>query len=428
MKKSFINKIFLSTKGKAFVATSVLSIAIAGCSLPKHAADIQTEIPHEDALNKETNFSKSIIDSVIVLDAGTDRILEATYNKGDALPSNLVGPTYIENISVKDALKVVAGELSIPILISSDLEDVKISFSDPVKRPVGEVVDIIATQAGLFYVYEDGILKLTRNRKFVVRVPNLMTKLISTSGTATETEGGSDTDFIDPSTSTLVDFEDAIKDLGAKDVSSSPVTSLITFEADHTIYKNVAKYLSEFEDGQDNIVYDAWIYEVVLGEDQATGIKWNNLSYNGSKNISEAAFSTIANGASTAATTLGGGGVSLVLEAGNFALDAVFSFLESQGETQILSKPTLAVVSGNGAKIHVGEKIKYISEITRDTDDDDNSGGSDDNDITTETEELDLGLTFLLSGSNTNDVISTNLSLQVVELVEFVNFTSGDDV
>ncbi len=138
------------------------------------------------------------------------------------------------------------------------------------------------------------------------------------------------------------------------------------------------------------VMLEAKIVEVQLNESYSTGINWSHfggsqhrfaygsmapgttIGATGSLVGTASGFSgsgsttaTVTPGAavgSVAATTLGKGFFGLALQTANFA--SLLSFLETQGDLQVLSSPRVATINNQKAVLKVGTDDYYVTNIT----------------------------------------------------------------
>ena len=399
--------------------------------------------------------------AVIELPAEANDLLAISYDKGNPLPGDLVGPVEVKNMPLEDVIRLVTRANKIAVAVGAGAEDRTISISIPDRIPLAKVVDLLVAQAGAFYRYDSGVLHIEGERTFSVRVPNVLThttyKDLSEAETDIERKSGFAGDdeaeekvAKDPGQafSTIDAFAQSFTDLGASQVSPNNRTGLITFFADKQTYQNVAKFLRNFEMNRDLIIYDAWIYEVQLSDAKQAGIDWNDFSKTIGENFDlslnsglgkVAADTGSAEDAVASALTLpssgqllrGAGGVTLGVMGtpGAYAIDAMFQFLNGQGEAKTLAQPTISVIGGRESSVFVGESLAYIGQIETSNNGDSNSDDGDDEDTDNNdvgstdvsTRLLKTGISLGITGDVTNGVVETNIGLSFVELLSLSN-------
>mgnify|MGYP001397582725 CR=1 FL=1 len=393
--------------------------------------------------------------AVIDLAVDADNLLTISYDKGDPLPGDLVGPVEVRDMPLEEVLRLVTRANAIPVALGAGAEDKNISISIPGKLPLAKTVDLLIGQAGAFYEYRDGVLHVEGERTFSVRVPNVLTQSryadltdedydLEIGDDGNTGSGSSDSAPQDPAsaTSTIDAFEQSFLDLGASQVSANNRSGLITFYADKQTYKNIASFLRDFEINRDLIIYDAWIYEVQLSDAKQAGIDWNDLSkglggvdLNLNSGLGLAAEGGVNTGGSavtlpsTGEALRGAGGITLGVmgNPGAWVIDAMFQFLNGQGEAKTLAQPTISVIGGREATVFVGESIAYINELritdtdNGEDDEDDSSGNDDLHSTDVSTRKLKTGIRLGITGDVTNGVVDTDIGLSFVELLSMTN-------
>lgn len=399
---------------------------------------------------------------IIELDVEANDLLAISYDKGDPLPGDLVGPVEVKNMPLEDVIRLVTRANKIAVAVGAGAEDKDISISIPDRIPLAKVVDLLAQQAGAFYSYNNGVLHIEGERTFSIRVPNVLTqsrymdlteqendvqRASDEDENNSEAENSKKEEDKDPAEafSTIDAFAQSFTDLGASSVSPNKRTGQITFFADKLTYQNIAKFLREFETNRDLIIYDAWIYEVQLSDAKKAGIDWNDfskvlgsdvdLSLNSGLGKNAAAQSPVSEESGlidlpTSGQLLrGAGGVTLGVMGtpGAYAIDAMFQFLNGQGEAKTLAQPTVAVIGGRESTVFVGESLAYIDSIKLDVQsqvsEDEANVSIRTNDVNTRM--LKTGIRLGITGDVTNGVIETDVGLSFVELLSLANIDIG---
>ncbi len=164
---------------------------------------------------------------------------------------------------------------------------------------------------------------------------------------------------------------------------------------------DIAKLISGLDQKTRQIIMDAKIIQVKLTNELGSGVEWEGLFDIGKQNgdmayLGSYPFSSVS--ASTAAwrsrsevledmngnvgsypftgttsdysggkQSVGSKEMHLGVVGGKRDFDTVIKYLQTLGETRILSNPKLAVVNNHEAKIHVGERQAYITTTTTQT-------------------------------------------------------------
>lgn len=417
--------------------------------------------------------------AVVELQVDANDLLEISYDKGEPLPGDLVGPIEFKQTSLEDVIRTITRPNKIAIAVGAGAEDKDISISVPDRIPLAKAVDLLVKQAGAFYYYSDGILHIEGERTFSIRVPNVLTqsryKDLTEQQNDVEREQGDDSKTFgesiqdndkegevnkegdrDPAlrSSTIDAFAKSFEDLGATNVSANNRTGLISFYADKNSYGNIAKFLSDFETNRDLIIYDAWIYEVQLSDAKKAGINWNDfqkvigdevaLNMKSGLTGTDAlppVQDTIGNASVPSAGEiirgLGGDAQGVTLGVGSmgatYALDAMFKFLNGQGEAKTLAQPTIAAIGGRESTVFVGESVAYINQVNVKFDNTQDSNGDGVNEVSSEigevnTRQLKTGLRLGITGDVTNGMVESDIGLSFVELLQLSNIEVGGTI
>jgi MSHA biogenesis protein MshL len=214
----------------------------------------------------------------------------------------------------------------------------------------------------------------------------------STTTTTTPTSGasgGSGTvESSKVSTSTTYDFwaelERTVKTMVVSEKSSvavSPLTNTLVVKGTDQELNLVEKYLKEIQAIVDRqVIVEAKIVEVQLSNGYQSGINWSNFN-NGANSHSSIGYigqnTTLGNVAGTAlsasnlgslagqtlATTANGASLlGLAFQSSNFA--ALLSFLEKQGDINVLSSPRIATLNNQNAILKVGTDDFFVTNVT----------------------------------------------------------------
>lgn len=211
-----------------------------------------------------------------------------------------------------------------------------------------------------------------------------------TGGSTTTTSGGttrgldtssvrmtSDTDFwreVNDSLSSLVGKENG------RSVTLNPGAGVIVVRATPAEMRQVADYLRAVQlTIERQVMLEAKIVEVKLSQGSQTGVNWS--LFRGLKNGHKAGVvnaapgvtlsnsgnlvnteATINPGSSVITETLGRGFYGLAFQSANFA--ALLSFLETQGDVQVLSSPRIATLNNQKAVLKVGNDELFVTNVT----------------------------------------------------------------
>jgi type II secretory pathway component GspD/PulD (secretin) len=204
-----------------------------------------------------------------------------------------------------------------------------------------------------------------------------------------------------------------IESLGATNVFVDSVTGSMTFRADRRSYHAILDLMESFQSGRDMIVYDFWLIERVLRDDSAAGVEI--LASDG-----EFGVAIGGNGENIEALGIGSDDTSFQGNLGSLTVEATLRLIRALGQTETLSRPTLTMLSGSESSFRTGENIEYIRSINTPEAADDGSIPS--TGTTTDVRSLETGLRIDVSGSHNAGVISTDLTIDLTDLIEFREF------
>ncbi len=374
----------------------------AGALLVSSCADL--DMPQiETTPDRTTAVGSDKDDAITVLDVEAGSILDLEQHVGDALPDYEVGPIVVTDMPVLDVIKLIAAPFDIAVLPSDDLRRKNVTIMDPKVRPLREAVEMIASTSGLFYEFRNGVLKLEGEKNFTLKLPNVMEVATSDSSDANSKTR----------VATLEPFSEAISGFGGRDVYVNNFSGLISFTANYPTAKRISDYVRKFEEGREVLVYNAWVYEVELDNNNKAGVHWEDLSTHKGAfdfNLKSAGANIVSEG-----LTLG-----ITGNPGRLAVDTLLDFLKTQGETKAVSRPTLSMTSGGMSDFAVGDRLQYIKEIKLEENDTGDPVAQD-----VETAELETGIKMQVFGDHSNGIVYSRINLVLEDLVSFEEFEAG---
>jgi Bacterial type II and III secretion system protein len=204
-----------------------------------------------------------------------------------------------------------------------------------------------------------------------------------------------------------------IESLGATNVFVDSVTGTMTFRADRRSYHAILDLMESFQSGRDMIVYDFWIIDRVLRDNAGAGIELA---------LEQANITSGVGGSSDALETLDSGSDSTSFQGnlGNLGVEATLRLVRALGQTETVARPTLTMLSGSEASFQSGENFEYIRSIRTPEAADDGTTAT--TGTTTDVRALETGVSIDVSGSHNAGVISTELEIDLTDLIEFRNF------
>lgn len=202
-----------------------------------------------------------------------------------------------------------------------------------------------------------------------------------------------------------------IESLGATNVFVDSITGAMTFRADRRAYHAILDLMRSFQAGRDMIVYDFWIIDRTLRDSAGAGVEVSI-----SRDDVE---STIGNAGALDTLDTGGDGISFQGNLGNLDVETTMRFVRALGQAETVARPTISMLSGSSADFESGERYEYIRSIEASTTDDDVASSTD-------VRELNTGVNINVAGAHNAGVISSDLEIELRDLIEFRNFETGE--
>ncbi|OAN16509.1 MSHA biogenesis protein MshL [Photobacterium jeanii] len=168
----------------------------------------------------------------------------------------------------------------------------------------------------------------------------------------------------------------------------SPQASLISVRAYPNELREVKEFLGVSQERlKRQVVLEAKIMEVTLNDGYQQGINWSNITSSiggtdiifGRTGVNNAAGVIPLPGGDAIAAALGGQ-TNITIKDGNF--EAVLSFLETQGDLNVLSSPRVTAANNQKAIIKVGGDEYFVTDISGGEVSGDNSQASPDIELT----------------------------------------------
>jgi MSHA biogenesis protein MshL len=164
-----------------------------------------------------------------------------------------------------------------------------------------------------------------------------------------------------------------------RSVVTSPQASVITITASPDELRKVKQFLGiSHKRLQRQVILEAKLLEVTLSDGYQQGINWSNLtsSIGGTDIIFGQTPGTTAGAlpGMDAIGTLLGGQTNITVSDGNFK--AVLSFMDTQGDLNVLSSPRVTAANNQKAVIKVGRDEYFVTEVSSVTGSGDNSNAS----------------------------------------------------
>lgn len=379
-------------------STAIIAFTLSACASSVIPPVRTAEISDAKLPKTKPSDIRKIDDAVTFLELGND-VLRPRPEAAEPWPLIDVPAIELRQEAFITALQLAVDGHDIAIAAHTDRAvDRKVSVSN-LGGSLESVVDRLCAIADLYCEYANNTITVKDRGLFLVDLPPLPEEAVKSIA------DGLKRVLDDGRTTSTTETE----------VVTDTATGTLIFEATNRSSKSALKFFDRQRSSTAMVIYETNFWEVSLDNGQSRGIQWEDLS----GMIGRVGLNMI----SPADITLPGAtGVGLQFSSDNLSVDAVVSFLNTQGNVQRISEPQIAVLSGGDAEFSVGGKQSYIAEISRTVDSETNSTDS----ISVNTEELETGLTIKLGSRWDKSTVFTNIELDLVDLVRLETVSVGD--
>lgn len=362
-------------------------LLLSGCEL-----DRPVNQPEFEAAVPKTKMKDH---SAVLNSAKQPAIVDVPVDKNMLIPQPLEQSTPLPDIRVENfnsvgatmfqAFRLLLQDTGISVVADPRVSDIRLNTVD-LSGNLQEVLDTLSEAAGIFYTYKDKSLKISTERNFIVSLPPL----------------GEGFDAV----------ATVIENLGGLNVSADKFSRSITFRSNRQNYETISAYLENIRKSKVLIVFETYFFEVQLTDARQVGIEWDQFDINVSP-------STDLNlDARTSSDTDNAISFGVAYTSAQLNVEAAVEFLQTQGNVEIISKPTLTVVSGSAATFEIGGQRRFVSEV--------GSTATEGSTITTvSTEELNTGLQLTVTGDYYDQTVFADIDLQITNFLDFEEVTTG---
>lgn len=367
----------------ALVATTSLS----GCAekLPSPVrAELSAPRQVDDkfpAVNRNTHAP------VVYVKLDNDVLRPIKQSKGMPLSKDHVGPFEMREETLAGALELILADKKIPMAFQTSKVMTNTVTISGLQGPMDEVVEKVCGLANLYCSYEDGTMFVKETESFTVSLPPLIADDYGPFVNGLQAITGGQT-YVDALTRTLI---------------------YTTTARNH---KRAVEYFDRLRANTAMIVYEIQIWEVQLSDQRQTGIDWE--SFNGT--FGKLGYDFLRDGAPSITGALG---IGAQYTSDNLTVDAVLSFLQTQGAVKTVSQPQLTVLSGSKAKLRVGNKRDYVSQITRTV------GVNTADNVSVATSKLETGLNLEINSAWDAGTVYGNLKIDLQDLIRLGSLDVG---
>ncbi|MDD3030092.1 MAG: hypothetical protein PHS57_07425 [Alphaproteobacteria bacterium] len=405
-----------------YLVVLALVLGMGGCSawdlpsipdLEDHGA-IPTKIPgREDVVRGDK-------DPAIVTLKLKSGLREKRLIVSENLPNDVIVPTTnLNGVPITAALQAVLSGTDIALSWDSGAMGSRLVTVMNLRGPLSRVVEKICSAAKVFCTYRHGSIELSEKEIFVVSLPPIARAVSAGSISSSSSAPSSSVPQAAAGVSnTIVDAINKLLDgeTATVDEQGGNIVYTATVDAE----ERVARYLKELRTERPLIVMQMYIWEVMLDQANAQGIKWDSFQNTAMKNATLSLSNSLTSLESTA------GSISLgAVTTGNFSADVVASFVATKGRIKTISNPQITFVSGSTGSLKVGGTQKYISEVGTSSSSDVSGSSSSSSTNTVTTDTIDTGLSVSISGAYENGVVFASLDLSIKSLVSLNPTQSG---
>jgi len=332
----------------------------------------------------------------VISTTGRSDLIPTALDDSDPLPAYSVPWLSFVNTPLQDVLQAIAGDAQLALSLVWDNPASRISRSSVsmshLSGDLTTVLNKLADSYGFYWRYKDGMLHIAADRQYVAPIP--------------------------PVADLFESLPIMVKTLGGTDVFLDKSARMITFRAGSQPFAKIKNYLETIRKNRSLIVYDTYIWEVVLNDGSKMGIDWGAMSGSapatavtaGPKSALPPASGLLTAGLLNASS--GGTGLALSFAGARFSMNLLLDFLRSQGTVNSLSQPKIQLLSGGQATLRDEIATTYVSRI-----------GSASISAGTvipgsiETSQVKTGVTLEVTGDVSDDTIYTDISLRVSDLL-----------
>ncbi len=330
-------------------------------------------------------------DSVIYLPLGSD-VLVPKAAAGVGLPMENVGPFELRSETVAGALQLVLADYEIPMAFETDAGFERTVTVTNLRGPLDNVVKKVCGLADLYCSFEDGLLLIKETQTFTVTVPPI----------------GGETDV-------LANISSGLQAITGASPITEEATRTIIYEATNRTAELAQRYFQRVRASTALIVFEVYIWEVTLNNDNSTGINWQGIDtfgkFTSGLNVPGAVnanFNPISIGLPTTGDLV-------------FGSSDVFDFISEYGAVKTISQPQITVLSGATASLRAADTVNYVSSLTRSTDNGETT-------VSTETDSVDTGFTLAISSHWDNATVYGEVDINLEEFRGFQNFDADGTV
>jgi len=152
-------------------------------------------------------------------------------------------------------------------------------------------------------------------------------------------------------------------------IQADAATNTLIITASETVYRNLRSVIDQLDSRRSQVYIEALIIEVSTSKIDQFGVQWAAISGNSSNQVragAETAFNTVPQNnlftlAAAGKTAVPAAGMNFGIFSSSLGLGAIASALQSSGNANVLSVPTVTTLDNEEAKMLVGQNVPFVT-------------------------------------------------------------------
>lgn len=330
------------------------------------------------------------------ISSSAENIRQIAGENVEALVGNMTAT--FNGSSVSDVFKVFALQTDLNIMVSPNVDaEISATFSD---ASIYDAFMAILSANGLYYLEQGNIIKIMTQDEYLTELARgyLITRSF-------------DAGIVD-----LENLSTVLKPLMTSDVSSLTVdeqSSRIIVTDVEEVVEDIEAILEEISRPPAMIQIETKIIQIELEDEDEFGINWSALNIADAVNLSFPMFD-LSNVSSTAFLA----DACTSINNTPLTVDAAISAVSETKDLTVLAQPLVVALNREEAWIHIGSKVPYVDEFTKDATTDDETG---------ELDFVDVGIQLTVTPVITEDgmvmmtIEANNSSYQMIDVTSTQN-------
>lgn len=389
-----MKSLFKTKNFRRFLTCMAMAVMLQACAQADVPDARNVRIPTPTGTDERQEAINERPDSVMYLPLGQD-VLVPEVSANDPLPDTEVGPFELRGETLAGALQLILADYEVPLAFQTDNGLTRQVTVANLKGPLNKVVRRVCGLADLYCSYEDGLLIVKDTQTFTVKIPPI----------------SQDANF-------MTNIATGLQAIIGKSPIVDSSTRTIIYEATQRNAELASRYFQRMRSSTALIVFETYIWEVLLNSGNTTGISWSMLDtfgkFAGNLSITGSSDADLGTPISIGLpTTQGAAG-------GDFNPTDVFEFLSTFGAVKTISQPQITVLSGSQAKLRAADKENYVARVAETIDDGQTT-------TSVETSSVDTGFTITIGSAWDNATVYANIEISLTDVseIEDFDFTSG---